>query len=92
MIMARIYKNFKKMGVVIPGDQNEYNTPGHTRLATLLNLPAPHAGRQVTKVEETTALVQFLLTGPGRIVTGTWSARRARPRAMRARPTIRPAL
>ena len=64
-IMARIYKNFKKMGVVIPGDQNEYNTPGHTRLATLLNLPAPHAGRQVTKVEETTAIVQFLLTGPG---------------------------
>ena len=65
IIMAKIYKNFKKMGVVIPGDQTEYNTPGHMRLASLLNLPAPRAPRQVTKVEETTAIVQFNLTGPG---------------------------
>jgi hypothetical protein len=41
--------NFKKMGVVIPGDQTEYNTPGHMRLVGLLNLPAPRAPRQVTK-------------------------------------------
>lgn len=42
-------------------------------LATLLNLPTPHEGRQVTKVEEATAIVQFLLTGPGgggRVVPG----------------------
>ncbi len=65
MIMARIYKNFKKMGVVIPGDQDEYNSPGHMRLASLLNLEAPRTVRQVTKVEETTAIVQFSLTGEG---------------------------
>lgn len=62
-------------------------------LATLLNLPTPHEGRQVTKVEEATAIVQFLLTGPGGGgPSGTWYARRARARAMRAGPRTPTAL
>ncbi len=66
IIMAQIFKNFKKMGVAIPGDASEHNTVGHQRLATLLNLPAPGAqARQVTKVEEVSVTVQFHLTGPG---------------------------
>jgi putative sterol carrier protein len=66
IIMAKIFKNFKKMGIAIPGDASEHNTVGHQRLATLLNLPAPAApARQVTKVEEVSVTVQIRLTGPG---------------------------
>lgn len=66
IIMAQIFKNFKKMGIAIPGESNEFNTVGHHRLADLLNLPAPAAPtRQVTKVDEVSVTVQFCLTGPG---------------------------
>ena len=66
IIMAKIFKNFKKMGIAIPGDASEHNTVGHQRLATLLNLPAPGApARQTTRVEEVSVTVQFRLTGPG---------------------------
>ena len=66
IIMAKIFKNFRKMGITIPGDATEHNTVGHQRLATLLNLPAPGApARQTTRVEEVSVTVQFRLTGPG---------------------------
>jgi aminoglycoside phosphotransferase (APT) family kinase protein/putative sterol carrier protein len=66
IIMAQIFKNFKKMGVAMPGDASEFNTVGHQRLATLLNLAPPAAPqRQVTNVEQMTVTVQFHLTGPG---------------------------
>ena len=66
IIMMKIFKNFKKMGVTIPATDDEMNNVGTRRLATLLNLPSPGPGaRQVTKVEEVAATVQFRLTGPG---------------------------
>lgn len=66
IIMAQIFKNFKKMGVAIPGDASEYNTVGHQRLAALLDLPPPAAPqRQVTMVDQITVTVQFHMTGPG---------------------------
>lgn len=65
IIMAKIFKNFKAMGIAIPGDASEYNTVGHSRLAALLDLPAPAATRQVTRVEEVAVTVQFHFTGPG---------------------------
>ncbi len=65
IIMARICKNFSKMGVAM-GDITPTNTVGHQRLAALLNLPAPGAPkREVVKVEEVSVTVQFRLTGPG---------------------------
>ena len=66
IIMAQIFKNFKRMGVAIPGDASEYNTVGHQRLAALLHLAPPAAPqRQVTNVDQMTVTVQFHMTGPG---------------------------
>lgn len=66
IIMAKIFKNFKKMGIAIPGDASEHNTVGHQRLASLLDLPMPGApARQVTRVDQVSVTVQFRLTGPG---------------------------
>ncbi len=66
IIMAKIFKNFKAMGVAIPGDASEYNTVGHQRLAALLNLAPPAAPqRQVANVDQITVTVQFCMTGPG---------------------------
>ena len=65
IIMAKICKNFTKMGVEMGGITTT-NTVGHQRLAELLNLPAPGAPkREVVKVEEVSVTVQFRLTGPG---------------------------
>jgi aminoglycoside phosphotransferase (APT) family kinase protein/putative sterol carrier protein len=65
IIMAKICKNFKKMGVAM-GDITPTNTVGHQRVAALLNLPAPGAAkREVVSVEEVSVTVQFHLTGPG---------------------------
>ncbi len=66
IIMAQIFKNFKKMGVAIPGDASEFNTVGHQRLAALLDLAPPSTPqRQVTNVEQIKVTVQFRMTGPG---------------------------
>lgn len=66
IIMMKIFKNFKKMGVTIPATDDELNNVGTRRLAALLDLPSPGPGaRQVTRVEEVTATVQFHLQGPG---------------------------
>lgn len=66
IIMMKIFKNFKKMGIVVPGEATEHNNVCTQRLAALLDLPAPGAPpRQATKVEEVRATVQFHLTGAG---------------------------
>mgnify|MGYP001051779286 CR=1 FL=1 len=65
IIMAKICKNFDKMGVAV-GGISPTNTVGHQRLAALLDLPAPGAPtREVVKIEEVSVTVQFRLTGPG---------------------------
>ena len=66
IIVAKIFKNFKKMGIVIPGTASEHNTAAHQRLASLLNLPAPGApAREMTRVDQIAVTIQFRLTGPG---------------------------
>jgi putative sterol carrier protein len=66
IVMAKIFKNFKKMGIAIPGNASEHNTVGHQRLAGLLNLPSPGApARETTRVDQVAVTVQFRLTGPG---------------------------
>ena len=66
IIMLKIFKNFKKMGIAVPGDATEHNNVSTQRLATLLDLPAPGAPpRQATRVEDVTVTVQFHLTGTG---------------------------
>jgi aminoglycoside phosphotransferase (APT) family kinase protein/putative sterol carrier protein len=66
VILLKVYKNFKKLGVALPGEDVELNNPCTQRLASLLNLPAPGAPkRETTKVEEVRVTVQFHLTGPG---------------------------
>jgi aminoglycoside phosphotransferase (APT) family kinase protein/putative sterol carrier protein len=65
IIMAKICKNFTKMGIEMGGITTT-NTVGHQRVAALLGLPAPgEAKREVVKVEEVSVTVQFRLTGPG---------------------------
>ncbi len=64
IIMAKICKNFTKMGIEMGGITTT-NTVGHQRVAALLGLPAPGAPtREVVKVEEVSVTVQFRLTGP----------------------------
>jgi len=66
IVMAKIFKNFKKMGIAIPGNASEHNTVGHQRLAGLLNLPTPGApAREMTRVDQIAVTVQFRLTGSG---------------------------
>lgn len=64
IIMARICKNFTKMGIEMGGITTT-NTVGHQRVAALLGLPAPGAAkREVVSIEEVSVTVQFRLTGP----------------------------
>jgi aminoglycoside phosphotransferase (APT) family kinase protein/putative sterol carrier protein len=66
VIMLKVFKNFKKLGVALPGEDVELNNPCTQRLASLLDLPAPGAPkREMTRIEEVTVTVQFHLTGPG---------------------------
>ena len=66
IVMAQIFKNFRKMGIAIPGNASEINTVGHQRLASLLNLPAPgDPAREMTRVDQIAVTIQFRLTGPG---------------------------
>jgi putative sterol carrier protein len=54
------------MGVAIPGNSSPFNTVGHQRLASLLNLPAPgEPARPSTRVDQVSVTVQFRFTGPG---------------------------
>ena len=66
IVMLKVLKNFRKLGVAMPEADAESNNPCTQRLASLLGLPAPGAPtRQTTRVEEVTATVQFHLTGAG---------------------------
>ena len=66
IVMLKVLKNFKKLGVAMNQDDAESNNPCTQRLAALLGLPAPGAPtRQTTRVEDVTVTVQFHLTGPG---------------------------
>jgi aminoglycoside phosphotransferase (APT) family kinase protein/putative sterol carrier protein len=66
VVILKVLKNFKKLGVALPQDDAELNNPCTQRIAALLDLPAPGApARQTTRVEEVTVAVQFHLTGPG---------------------------
>jgi aminoglycoside phosphotransferase (APT) family kinase protein/putative sterol carrier protein len=66
VVMLKVLKNFKKLGVAMPQEDAESNNPCTQRLASLLGLPAPGAPtRQTTRVEEVTVTVQFHLTGAG---------------------------
>jgi aminoglycoside phosphotransferase (APT) family kinase protein/putative sterol carrier protein len=72
IIMMKVLKNFKKMGVAMDQADAESNNPCTQRLASLLGLPAPGApARQTVRVEEITVTVQFHLTGEG---GGDWYA------------------
>jgi aminoglycoside phosphotransferase (APT) family kinase protein/putative sterol carrier protein len=66
IVMLKVLKNFKKLGVAMPQEDAESNNPCTQRLASLLGLPAPGAPtRQAVRVEEVTVTVQFHLTGDG---------------------------
>ncbi len=72
IIMMKVLKNFKKLGVALDQADAESNNPCTQRLASLLGLPAPGApARQTVRVDEVTAIVQFHLTGEG---GGDWYA------------------
>ena len=72
IVMLKVLKNFKKLGVAMPEADAESNNPCTQRLASLLGLPAPGApARQTTRVEDVTVTVQFHLTGDG---GGDWYA------------------
>jgi putative sterol carrier protein len=66
VVMLKVFKNFKKLGVALPQEDIELNNVCTQRLASLLDLPAPGAPTRPTiRVEEVTVTVQFHLTGPG---------------------------
>ena len=72
IVMMKVLKNFKKLGVAMDQADAETNNPCTQRLASLLGLPAPGApARQTTRVEDVTVTVQFHLTGDG---GGDWYA------------------
>ncbi len=66
VVMLKVYKNFKKLGVALPAADIEMNNVCTQRLASLLDLPAPgEVQRGLVRVEDVTVTVQFHLTGPG---------------------------
>jgi aminoglycoside phosphotransferase (APT) family kinase protein/putative sterol carrier protein len=66
IVMMKVLKNFKKLGVAMDQADAETNNPCTQRLASLLGLPTPGApSRQTTRVEDVTVTVQFHLTGAG---------------------------
>ena len=66
VILLKIYKNFRRLGVALPGEDVELNNLCTRRLASLLNLPPPGLPeRELTRLEEVRVTVQFHLTGPG---------------------------
>ncbi|MDM8001042.1 MAG: phosphotransferase [Dehalococcoidia bacterium] len=66
IVMMKVLKNFKKLGVALDQADAETNNPCTQRLASLLGLPAPGApARQTVRVEDVTVTVQFHLTGEG---------------------------
>ncbi len=81
IIMMKVLKNFKKLGVAMDQADAESNNPCTQRIASLLGLPAPGAAsRQTVRVEDVTAIVQFHLTGEG---GGDWYAVCEKGRATR---------
>ena len=65
VVILKVLKNFRKLGVAMPQEDAELNNPCTQRLASLLGLPSPGAPtRETTRVEEVTVTVQFHLTGP----------------------------
>jgi len=66
IVMLKVLKNFKKLGVALPQENAESNNPCTQRIASLLGLPAPGApARQTTRVDKVAVIVQFHLTGAG---------------------------
>ena len=66
VIQLKVFKNYKKLGISVGGEDVEQNNVCTQRLADLLNLPPPGAPRrETTRIEDVTVTVQFHLTGPG---------------------------
>jgi len=66
IVVLKVQKNMKKLGIVVPGEDIDTNNAYTQKLAGMLDLPAPGPPlRPVTWVEEVTATVQFHLTGSG---------------------------
>jgi len=66
VVMLKVFKNFKKLGVALPQEDIELNNVCTQKLAALLGLPSPgEPARETVRVEEVTVTVQFHLTGPG---------------------------
>lgn len=66
IVMLKVYKNFKQLGVALPAEDIELNNVCTQRIAALLELPPPgEVQRGITDVRDVTALVQFHLTGSG---------------------------
>jgi aminoglycoside phosphotransferase (APT) family kinase protein/putative sterol carrier protein len=67
VVLLKLYKNFKIMGVAMPAEDAELNNVCTQRLAELLDLepPGERQRRETTNLEDITATVQFHLTGPG---------------------------
>ena len=63
--LLKVYKNLKQMGVTILAEDAELNNPCTQRIASLLGLPAPGEKKEVIRVEDVKATIQFHLTGPG---------------------------
>ena len=63
VVMLKVFKNFKKMGVALPQEDIELNNVCTQKLAALLGLPSPgEPTRQTTRVEDVTVTVQFHLS------------------------------
>jgi aminoglycoside phosphotransferase (APT) family kinase protein/putative sterol carrier protein len=67
VILLKVFKNFRQMGVALPADDAELNNVCTQRLAGLLNLepPGERKKRETTRIEDITVTAQFHLTGPG---------------------------
>jgi aminoglycoside phosphotransferase (APT) family kinase protein len=67
IIMLKLYKNFKRMGITLPAEDAELNNVCTQRLASLLDLapPGERQKRETTNLEDVTVTAQFHLTGPG---------------------------
>lgn len=67
IILLKLFKNLKQMGVDLPAEDAEINNVCTQRLAELLDLepPGERQRRETTNLEDITATVQFHLTGPG---------------------------
>ncbi len=62
--ILKVQKNLKQLGASLPGDDPERDNFCTQYLAGLMGLPAPGtAGKEIGRIEDLTATVQFHLTG-----------------------------